>query len=89
MGKTLGASLAQVIETAAALYLHRLTGADDVVLGLPLTARVGRKMRTIPGMASNILPLRITFTHSGTFADLLAQVVKRKVGNDPPPALSR
>ena len=78
MGKTLGASLAQVIETAAALYLHRLTGADDVVLGLPLTARVGRKMRSIPGMASNILPLRITFTHSGTFADLLAQVVKRK-----------
>ena len=78
MGKTLGASLAQVIETAAALYLHRLTGADDVILGLPLAARVGRRMRNIPGMASNILPLRITFAHSGTFADLVTQVVKRK-----------
>ncbi len=78
MGKMLGASLAQVIETAAALYLHRLTGADDVILGLPLTARVGRKMRNIPGMASNILPLRISFTQSRTFADLVSQVVKRK-----------
>ncbi len=78
MGKMLGASLTQVIETAVALYLHRLTGADDVILGLPLTGRVGRKMRNIPGMASNILPLRISFTHSRTFADLLPQVVKRK-----------
>ena len=60
MGKMFGASLTQVIETAAGLYLHRITGADDVMLGLPLTARVGRKMRNIPGMVSNILPLRIT-----------------------------
>ena len=60
------------------MYLHRLTGADDVILGLPLAARVGRKMRSIPGMVSNILPLRITFAHSGTFADVVTQVVKRK-----------
>ncbi|MFL6311057.1 MAG: amino acid adenylation domain-containing protein [Terriglobales bacterium] len=78
MGKMFGASLTQVIETAATLYLHRLTGADDVILGLPLTARVGRKVRNIPGMASNILPLRINFSQSGTFADLVTQVVKRK-----------
>ena len=78
VGKKLGATMAQVIETAAALYLHRLTGADDVILGLPLAARVGRRMRNIPGMASNILPLRVTLAHSGTFADVVAQVVKRK-----------
>ena len=78
MGKNLGATLAQVIEAAAALYLHRLTGADDVIVGLPLAARVGRRMRNIPGMASNILPLHITFAHSGTFADVVTQVVKRK-----------
>ena len=34
MGKMFRASLAQVIETAAALYLHRLTGADDVIAGI-------------------------------------------------------
>ena len=78
MGKALSASLAQVIETAAALYLHRLTGADEVIVGLPMAARVGRKMRSIPGMVSNILPLRIAFAHTRTFADLLTQMVKRK-----------
>ncbi len=78
MGKTCGASLPQVIEAVAALYLHRLSGADEVILGVPLAARVGRKMRSIPGMVSNIVPLRITFAHGGTFADLVTQVVKRK-----------
>ena len=78
VGKTFNASLAQVIEAAAAVYLHRLTGADDIILGLPLTARVGRKMRSIPGMVSNILPLRTTFEETETFADVVKQVAKRK-----------
>ena len=72
------ASLAQVLEAATALYLHRLTEASDVVLGATLTARVGRKMRSIPAMASNILPLRVNFSAQMTFADLLRQVKKRK-----------
>ncbi|HZU31810.1 MAG TPA: amino acid adenylation domain-containing protein, partial [Candidatus Angelobacter sp.] len=76
--KDCGASLAQMIEAATALYLHRLTGGEEVVLGLPLTARVGRKMRSIPGMASNILPMRVSFSESTTFLDLLKQVTKRK-----------
>ena len=78
MGKACGASLAQVIEAAAALYLHRLTGADEVVLGLPLMGRAGRRMRSIPGMVSNILPLRVSFAGTATFIDVLQQVAKRK-----------
>ena len=78
VGKICGASLAQAIEAAAALYLHRLTGADEVLLGLPLAARVGRKTRSIPGMVSNILPLRINFEETETFADLVKQVAQRK-----------
>ena len=89
MGKTCGASLAQAIEAAAALYLHRLTGADEVILGLPLAARVGRKTRSIPGMVSNILPLRITFEETETFADLVKQVALRKAKMMRRPALSR
>jgi amino acid adenylation domain-containing protein len=77
-GRACGASLAQVIEAATALYLHRLTGADELILGLPLTARVGRKMRSVPGMTSNILPLRVSFGEPVNFLDLLKQVMKRK-----------
>ncbi|HZD96385.1 MAG TPA: amino acid adenylation domain-containing protein, partial [Candidatus Sulfotelmatobacter sp.] len=77
-GKQCGASLAQVVEAAAALYLHRFTGAEEVVLGVPVTARAGRRTRSTPGLVSNVLPLRICFTACMSFADLLRQVVKRK-----------
>jgi hypothetical protein len=77
-GRQSGASLAQVFETAISLYLHRITGADDVVLGIAVTGRVGRKMRSIPAMTSNILPLRVKFSGNMSFADLLRQVARRK-----------
>jgi amino acid adenylation domain-containing protein/non-ribosomal peptide synthase protein (TIGR01720 family) len=73
VAKTQGATLAQVIIAAATLYLHRMTGAQDVVLGIPLTARVGRKMRSTPGMVSNVLPLRLSIDPTDCFADLLRQ----------------
>ena len=77
-GRRCGTTLAQVFEAATAVYVHRLTGADDVVLGATLTARVGRKMRSIPAMTSNILPLRVNFSTEMTFADLLRQLKTRK-----------
>src|SRR5262249_12638420 len=61
-----GATFAQAIEASVALYVHRLTGAEEVILGVPLTARLGRKMRSIPGVVSNILPLRLSFAGAGT-----------------------
>ena len=73
-----GATLAHVIEATAALYLHRLTGARDLLLGIPLTARVGEKMRRVPGCVSNILPLRVEFSPADTFGSLLRQVAARK-----------
>ena len=78
VGHQCGTTLAQVFEAAAAVCVHRLTGADEVVLGAALTTRIGRKMRSIPAMASNILPLRVNFSARMTFDDLLCQVAKRK-----------
>ncbi|WP_338927442.1 amino acid adenylation domain-containing protein (plasmid) [Mycetohabitans endofungorum] len=51
--------LAQFMAAAMAAYLYRFTGEQDVVLGLPVKARFGAD-RHIPGMTSNILPLRLT-----------------------------
>ncbi|GAA1992932.1 non-ribosomal peptide synthetase [Amycolatopsis minnesotensis] len=58
---------------AAAAYLHRATGANEVVLGLPVTARRSPALRTTPAMVSNIVPLRLRVTAETTVADLVAR----------------
>ena len=77
---THSATLAQLLEAAAALYLHRMTGAQDLAVGIPVTARVGRKMRSTPGMVSNILPLRLSVDPQMTFADLIQQTARKMRG---------
>ena len=70
------AGLPQLIVAATALYLHRLTGVQDLVLGLPVTARLGAVSRRTPGMLSNVLPLRLT-VHPGTsLSELIEQVAE-------------
>jgi nonribosomal peptide synthetase DhbF len=80
VAKASGASLPQVITAAILLYVHRVTGACDFAVGTPLTARTGRQMRCIPGMTSNILPLRIAIAHGQSFRDLLKQAGQRMRG---------
>jgi amino acid adenylation domain-containing protein/non-ribosomal peptide synthase protein (TIGR01720 family) len=52
-----GTRWSRVVLAATAAYLHRLTGARDVVLGLAVTARESETELATPGMASNVLPL--------------------------------
>jgi non-ribosomal peptide synthetase component F len=59
--------------TAAAVYLHRITGADDVILGIPVPGRP-TKLREIPGMTANIVPVRLRVDRGMTAEDLVAQV---------------
>src|SRR3954454_652822 len=37
--QAVGASLPQILIAATAAYLHRVTGVEDLVIGLPVTAR--------------------------------------------------
>ncbi|WP_020519651.1 non-ribosomal peptide synthetase [Catelliglobosispora koreensis] len=60
---------------AAAAYTHRITGAADLALALPVTART-RYQRTVPGMLANVVPLRLTVRPEHTAADLLGQVAR-------------
>ncbi|MFB6849851.1 amino acid adenylation domain-containing protein [Streptomyces sp. NPDC056373] len=55
-----GTRWSRVVLAATAAYLHRLSGARDIVLGLAVTARDSRTELGTPGMASNVLPLRLT-----------------------------
>ncbi|MEV0296671.1 amino acid adenylation domain-containing protein, partial [Nocardia sp. NPDC050710] len=57
-----------------AAYLAQLTGAQDVILSLPVTARTTAAMRRSGGVVSNIVPLRLRVGHDTTVADLLKSV---------------
>ncbi|MFI0999381.1 amino acid adenylation domain-containing protein, partial [Streptomyces galbus] len=63
-----------LVIAAAALHVHRMTGADTVVLGLPVTARLTQVERRTPGTAANVLPLRLTLRPELTLGGLLAQI---------------
>ncbi|MEU8927033.1 amino acid adenylation domain-containing protein, partial [Kitasatospora sp. NPDC048545] len=63
-----------VLIAATAAYLHRLTGQAEVVLGMPVAARVGRPALTTPTMLSNEVLLRVPVGPADTFARLLDTV---------------
>ncbi|WP_422646858.1 amino acid adenylation domain-containing protein [Actinoalloteichus caeruleus] len=55
---------------ATAAYLHRLTGAEDVVLRLPMTGRLDPAAAAVPGMAATVVPLRLTVGPDTSFREL-------------------
>ena len=48
-----------VVIAAVAAYVHRMTGAHDLVLGIPVSGRSTPAARRTRGMFSTILPLRL------------------------------
>ncbi|SBT41188.1 non-ribosomal peptide synthetase [Micromonospora narathiwatensis] len=69
-----GVAVPAVVVAAVAAYFHGLTGNEDVVLALPLTARRNAAARTTPGMVSAIAPLRLAVRADGTLGALVAGV---------------
>ncbi|MFC9062504.1 condensation domain-containing protein, partial [Streptomyces sp. NPDC057074] len=57
-----------------AAYTHRMRGAQDLLLGMPVTGRRSRTARRTPGMMSQIVPLRLRMNPSVSVQDLLRQV---------------
>ncbi|MFF8827904.1 amino acid adenylation domain-containing protein [Streptomyces sp. NPDC015131] len=69
-----GVRPSRVLIAAVAAHLHRATGEQDLVLGLPVAARHGSAAADVPGMVSNIVPLRLTVRPGTTGTALVAQV---------------
>ncbi|MGW6554595.1 amino acid adenylation domain-containing protein, partial [Streptomyces sp. NPDC055051] len=69
-----GTRATRVLLAAVAAYLHRTTGEQDLVLGLPVAARQDEVTATVPGMVSNIVPLRLTVRPATTASALVAHV---------------
>ncbi|MFJ7497002.1 condensation domain-containing protein, partial [Streptomyces sp. NPDC097727] len=71
--RRLRTSLPGLVISAAALYQRRLTGEQDVVIGLPVRARFDKRTLGIPGMTSNIIPLRLSIGPESTVEDVIRQ----------------
>ncbi|MCX4771936.1 amino acid adenylation domain-containing protein [Streptomyces sp. NBC_01260] len=69
-------SLAGLMVAAAAIYRHRVTGERDVIIGLPVSGRSGRRELGIPGMTSNNMPVRLKIDRATSIADLVRQISK-------------
>ncbi|MGW5135179.1 amino acid adenylation domain-containing protein [Streptomyces sp. NPDC004135] len=70
----LGIRRTDLLTAATAAYLHRMTGAGDLVLGLATMSRLGSAALRTPGTASDVLPLRVSAA-SGTSVAQLARTV--------------
>ncbi|MCX4231483.1 non-ribosomal peptide synthetase [Streptomyces ortus] len=73
--RRLGTSLSGLAVAASAAHLHRATGQEDIILGVPV---MGRKtaLRDIPGMTANIVPLRLAVQPKATVKELVKQVTR-------------
>ncbi|MEU7423417.1 amino acid adenylation domain-containing protein [Streptomyces sp. NPDC040750] len=63
-----------LLTTAVAAYLHRMTGADDLVLGMATMSRLGSAALRTPGTASDVLPLRVAAAPETPVADFARAV---------------
>ncbi|HEY1109434.1 MAG TPA: amino acid adenylation domain-containing protein, partial [Opitutaceae bacterium] len=69
-----GASLYMVLMGVFTTLLHRLTEAEDVIVGLPVAGRPGADNDEVVGMFVNSLPLRFRPRAGQPFAELLREV---------------
>ncbi|MFI8829239.1 condensation domain-containing protein [Streptomyces sp. NPDC053431] len=68
-----GAGWAEAVIALIARHLHQHTGADEVILGLPVMGRWGPAART-PAMIMNIVPLRIPVHRGDALPDTVRAV---------------
>ncbi|MFI7412520.1 amino acid adenylation domain-containing protein [Streptomyces sp. NPDC049627] len=70
------ADRAALVVAALAGYLHRMTQAEDITLGVPVAGRWGAAAKT-PGVVVNVLPLRLSVPRGTTVAALLEHAAER------------
>lgn len=70
------ATWAEVIAAGTAVYLSRLTGARDIVMGLPMMNRSGAALR-VPCLTVNVLPLRLEVRPGTPLDELVRQAARR------------
>ncbi|MFG3009587.1 amino acid adenylation domain-containing protein [Streptomyces cinerochromogenes] len=71
-----GVPVRAVLCAVVAAYTHRLSGATDLVIGMPVDGRPSRVSRRVPDASDYVVPLRLTVRSAATFAELVQDVVR-------------
>ena len=61
------------------LYIGRVSGLDEFVIGTPILNRTNFKEKQTTGMFINTLPLKINLTHENTFIENLKEIATRSM----------
>lgn len=72
-----GVSLFTVLFSSWMAYLHRLTGADDLVSGVPTAGQVAADMHDVVGHCVNLLPIRARVRADMAFSEFLHEMRER------------
>lgn len=75
--RSLRTSWTTLLIAALAAYTHRVTGRRDIVLGMSVTGRRTPAAKDTPGMAANVVPVRLTVRPEMTLPEVVAQVHSR------------
>ncbi len=66
----------QIFFTALAVYLYRITGVGEVVIGTPAHNRSSKSFKQTAGLFIEIFPLTLTLSADDTFASVYQQVAR-------------
>uniref|UniRef100_UPI0003737F3C non-ribosomal peptide synthetase n=1 Tax=Nocardiopsis alkaliphila TaxID=225762 RepID=UPI0003737F3C len=69
-----GTGWKQFLMATVAVYTHKWTGENDILLSLPVAARTTELSRRTPGMSSNVIPLRLDVSPSAPVSDVARDV---------------
>ena len=69
-----GSTLFAVLLAAYSVVLARLTGSDDLLIAVPMAARVKRETESVIGLFMNTVAIRVQVDRDGTLGDLLRSV---------------
>ncbi|MFR9749756.1 amino acid adenylation domain-containing protein [Nocardia sp. 004] len=72
VAKATSFGVAPTVVAAFGAYLAAMTGATEVVLSLPVSARTTAAMRRSGGMVANVVPLRLTLDPAGTVGAMIS-----------------
>jgi enterobactin synthetase component F len=69
--------LSSILLALCATYLQRMTGQDELALGMPVAARQLKALRNVPSMVANILPLHLSFNAESTVLTVAANLQRQ------------
>lgn len=76
LAKSFGLTLPQLITVASAVYLHGMTGEEDIVLGYSVAGRLGARAAGLISMLSNVAPIRFSIQSDTPFAELAQRAAR-------------